>query len=780
MLRPATPLTILFLLAFAFLVISTISTPLVKSIPLATYDGVDFGVLGWCNSKDDRCSEPHIQYNTNVFPGDSDGEFTLPSKTRHSLSSILVVHPIAALLTLICAILAGASHLHSPAHSPRYLLFLLILSFPTLLVTLLAFLVDILLFVPHLRWGGWIVLAATIIICCCSVLTCAMRRTLVSRKARKKRIAENSEMNGTNTFQAPPSQPPPQYTRDSAYVRADSPPPLNGAAKEPTKPAFTAFDSEKPRTENEDQVPLNPSRDPSIKTTSSRGTRDPGGNRHRSPSAPGSERSQRSRGGPMPPRGRGPPPGRGRGGYPPRGGWGPPRGGYPARGGPGMRGGYPPPGGYLGPPRGGPSPGGYGDRGMGPAMAGAGAGMAGGAMMSRGYGGPPHDPYGDDYYNRPGARDNYGQPPMRPAMHNSYSDYAAANPYGNPQDPYGGAVGYDRGPSPVGHPQQPAQYGGYDHGRTPDASHEGLSFGFNGANQSPTRSASSRPRDPSPTPPVPLITQNYPIGQAVEMDAASGSPARSPAIGSPQGPVSPLDPPVGFGGAVTKGGHSVPSPTSSPAPATGLVNSPLNNTQDMDNAPVELPGSSGYHQNGQTGTALEKSTSKKSSEHPRTSGDHYYEDVDPRFAQNEPLPNAKPNHTAFPSALVPGNTHPGQPPSPFSGQMSREESAGSIYSDAIGRTRSPAHSDTSNFTSISQRGVNPDWAPSQRGPPGGGYGDPPPQRPQDSLLAGNPDFAVPGIGAPGAHGRHRRQGSGGAATGRARDINNLAGPYPGM
>jgi hypothetical protein len=34
---------------------------------------------------------------------------------------------------------------------------------------LLAFLVDILLFVPHLGWGGWIVLVATIILTSCGV-----------------------------------------------------------------------------------------------------------------------------------------------------------------------------------------------------------------------------------------------------------------------------------------------------------------------------------------------------------------------------------------------------------------------------------------------------------------------------------------------------------------------------------------------------------------------------------------------------------------------------------
>lgn len=61
MLRPATPLTVLLLAAFVLLLISVISTPIVKSIPLASFDGVDYGVFGYC--KGDVCSKIEIGYN---------------------------------------------------------------------------------------------------------------------------------------------------------------------------------------------------------------------------------------------------------------------------------------------------------------------------------------------------------------------------------------------------------------------------------------------------------------------------------------------------------------------------------------------------------------------------------------------------------------------------------------------------------------------------------------------------------------------------------------------
>lgn len=62
LLRPATPLSILFFVAFVLLLLSTLSTPIIKAIPLATYQGVDFGVFGYC--KGSECSKITVGYNT--------------------------------------------------------------------------------------------------------------------------------------------------------------------------------------------------------------------------------------------------------------------------------------------------------------------------------------------------------------------------------------------------------------------------------------------------------------------------------------------------------------------------------------------------------------------------------------------------------------------------------------------------------------------------------------------------------------------------------------------
>lgn len=355
--------------------------------------------------------------------------FSLPSDARHSLSSILIVHPIAALLALICFGLAVAAHFHGPSHSPRYLLALLILTFPTLLVTLLAFLVDILLFVPHMQWGGWIVLAATILIVASSIVTCAMRRTLVSRKARKKRIAENADMNGQNYYEnlAANRMMVDTLPKGDELPRAESPPPMSGStAVEKSNGQYTTFEMKRQETRSDhgangsyadDRVPLNPQRDPSIRSTSTNGGRRPtfdadappmprpsheaGMHRQRSrdqygnPIAEGAAmgavaaglRHQNSQGSLGSNRLNGYPP-RGRGYGPPNRGYGPPRG----------RGGYGPPGPYNGRGRGGhgPPPPGFNGRGRG------GYGPPPG-MMGRGGPARPMPPpgYGADPYNNP-------------------------------------------------------------------------------------------------------------------------------------------------------------------------------------------------------------------------------------------------------------------------------------------------------------------------------------------------------------------------------------------
>ncbi|KAH7158120.1 SUR7/PalI family-domain-containing protein [Dactylonectria estremocensis] len=386
MLRPATPLALMMGIAFALLLLAVLSVPIIEAIPLGDFNGITFGVFGYCQSGS-GCTNIGIGYDTSDLFEDS--SFDLPSGVRTTLSAILIVHPVAALLTLVLFIMAVIGHMHAPAHSSRYLLVVFIFIFIDFLVCLLAFLIDVLLFVPHLAWGSYIVLAATILVALSGLITCAMRRTLIGRKDRQKRIAENAEMSGENYYNRTGQTKPPEEV-----ARQPTIPSVSGANGETTDnlPGFATYDQQAKNDQLSDEnIPL------TRRTTSNRspipvndaasvgevaafnnsprrqGSRDQYGNPINDPQDGYGVRrgpsTERMRGRDLGPQGSyrggrggygrdyGAPPMRGRGyGSQNRGGYGPPRGrggyGPPPRGayGPGgMRGARSPPPGYNGP-----------------------------------------------------------------------------------------------------------------------------------------------------------------------------------------------------------------------------------------------------------------------------------------------------------------------------------------------------------------------------------------------------------------------------------------------
>ena len=210
-----------------------------------------------------------------------------------------------------------------------------------------------------------------------------------------------------------------------------------------------------------------------------------------------------------------------------------------------------------------------------------------------------------------------------------------------------------------------------------------------------------------------------------------------------------------------------------------------NQSPDLE-SPIELPAEA----------VLAITENQPPITHTRSASSNYYEDVDPKFAADEPVitPMRPPVNTSI--AALQAGAGPGR-------------YAGSSYDDLpkdvdrMQGNRSPAVSETSNFTSISQRPINPSWRPPPappmaglpyaprgrgrgaiRGGARGGrgayaessiYSGPASQassryRAQETVLNANPDFAIPSpshrrmVGSPPrtarpAHGRVLSNGS---------------------
>ena len=139
----------------------------------------------------------------------------------------------------------------------------------------------------------------------------------------------------------------------------------------------------------------------------------------------------------------------------------------------------------------------------------------------------------------------------------------------------------------------------------------------------------------------------------------------------------------------------------------------------------------------------------------------YYQDSENRYADRSPPP-AEQRHDAYsPTHQQSFSQQPQyEPYSPTHQNQYQQEpmyEEPRTHHSSNGRARSPANSDRSNFTSISQRGVNPRWNGNR--PPVPNSSQQRIQQQRQDVLLNNPDFQLGSSGAGG--GASRQRGAGG-------------------
>lgn len=646
-----------------------------------------------------------------LFTTSETATFDLSVETRTTLSTILVLHPVAAFLTLVMLIMAITSHFHSASHSVRYLLFVFIISIFTFLAALLAFLIDVLLFVPHMAWGTFIVLAAVILIGLSSIVACAMRRTLVSRKSRQRRIAANAEMSGENFYNRQAQTTAAVDATNGSSVMADS---QASVPRQPALPGLGGLGSngdsyeKKDPASSDEQIPLTSqpaqlsNRYSQQRNQYGRGSPEAMMMSGAAAGAVAGQRSNRPQsiqrdayGNPLPYGGDSvsPPPQE-----------------YGVRRGPSVermnnmspsqrgRGGGPGPG-YRGGRGGGP---GYGPYGPGPGGRG-------------GYGGGP-PPGGRGGYGPPGGRGGYGGPPPNGRGRGGYGGRGGYPGSGRGRTPPPG-YRYDQGGGMRGSPGPNGYYGnGNPSGSSLNDGGMGEGSGYDAyRNEIPGSASGDLPRaeSPPPLPPAGLgvaAVGGSPRGQAIEMDATTPRPQH----------------------------QQMSRFVEADDDIAGMVSLQQGRTSRVSDAESSqyVPPRAGW--NGQGGSASNSPVRGAAelgivdNQHRPATSEAYIEDVDPRFAEPQTGVTSQP-HQNLPPLAVNANNMP--------------------YEDVPQGSRSPAESERSTFTSISQRGINPRWNPPPPNlmPGYGGHGGPggqmAPRRPvrdnNDTLLNSNPDFSLP-------------------------------------
>jgi len=213
--------TFLLLAASVLLVITTISAPIINSIPilkvnLANGSDVSFGTFGYCilnvdEDSHDYCSGRHIGYNpANIMTRIENTDFGSASEnTSEGLTRVMVLHPVACALSFIAFLLALGSGFIGA-------LFAAFMSALAFIVTIVVMATDFTSFAiikdhvnkddtgstAHYSTGMWTCLAAMVCLFLATfvvLFTCCSSRMHKKRESRAGHVEKGYVANGTHT-----------------------------------------------------------------------------------------------------------------------------------------------------------------------------------------------------------------------------------------------------------------------------------------------------------------------------------------------------------------------------------------------------------------------------------------------------------------------------------------------------------------------------------------------------------------------------------------------------
>ncbi|QLQ80115.1 hypothetical protein HG537_0D01150 [Torulaspora globosa] len=199
---------VLTTVSLVFQLFPLISVPITHSLALSRFLDSTYGVFGWCITNLDVngtvCTPAGIGY-TDLSVDMSGRKTFLPSMVKYPVTRLLVVHPLSLAFTAILWFMLLLAMFSSLRSSSGYLLIVALFSLPTVLFSLLCFLVDILIFISHLNWPGWLMLAATISLAICCSLLWTLRRSVSIRNYETLQAKErDSSMEAYATAQIAP------------------------------------------------------------------------------------------------------------------------------------------------------------------------------------------------------------------------------------------------------------------------------------------------------------------------------------------------------------------------------------------------------------------------------------------------------------------------------------------------------------------------------------------------------------------------------------------------
>lgn len=147
----------LLVVAMVFLILATVTSPVATALKLGETSSYTYGLFGYC--KGTSCLL--ALYPVGFGDVDDASSWLLGSSLRNTLAKTFIVVPIAAGLTLFALVSTTASIFLDTSTLKIFSLVFAVVSF---VATTLVAVMVVLVFHPHVAWGGWLVVAAA---ACC-------------------------------------------------------------------------------------------------------------------------------------------------------------------------------------------------------------------------------------------------------------------------------------------------------------------------------------------------------------------------------------------------------------------------------------------------------------------------------------------------------------------------------------------------------------------------------------------------------------------------------------
>ncbi|CDO91987.1 unnamed protein product [Kluyveromyces dobzhanskii CBS 2104] len=157
----ATLLVFLQCVALAFLILACVSAPVFDTVRLASFDGVYYGVFGYCQDSGASCSSAQANYHPETLD-DDDSNWKMNNSAREALANILIVTPVAAGLTFIALITSFMCQFRFFDSSTFWFIMNFLFSILAFLSSALVCIVVMLLFFPHVTWYAYVLIVSAV------------------------------------------------------------------------------------------------------------------------------------------------------------------------------------------------------------------------------------------------------------------------------------------------------------------------------------------------------------------------------------------------------------------------------------------------------------------------------------------------------------------------------------------------------------------------------------------------------------------------------------------